>query len=177
MLPIKVLTMPLYSYKGITPLIAPDVYIAPTACIIGDVTIGPGSSVWFNAVLRGDMAPITLGEGCNVQDNCTIHTDTDLPAILGNRCSMGHGAIVHAATLEDNVLVAIGAVVLSGAYVGAGSLIAAKALVAEGKQIPPGSLVMGIPGRVAREVTAAEMRRIAGTAAHYIEEAKNYRNG
>ncbi len=102
--------MPVYSYKGISPRIAPDVYISPTAVIIGDVTIGAGSSVWFNAVLRGDMAPIVIGEGCNVQDNCTIHTDTDLPAILGNRCSMGHAAIVHAATLEDNVLVAIGAV-------------------------------------------------------------------
>lgn len=168
--------MPIYPYKGISPRIAPDVYIAPTAVIIGDVTIGAGSSVWFNAVLRGDMAPIVIGEGCNVQDNCTIHTDTDLPAILGKRCSMGHAAIVHAATLEDNVLVAIGAVVLSGAYIGTGSLIAAKALVAEGKQIPPHSLVMGIPGRVAREVSASETRRIAGTAEHYILEAQNYRN-
>lgn len=166
--------MPIYPYKGITPRVAPDVFIAPTACIIGDVTIGAGSSIWFNAVLRGDMAPIVIGAGCNVQDNCTIHTDTDMPAIIGDNCSMGHGAIVHAATLEDGVLVAIGAIVLSRAHIGAGSLIAAAALVAEGKHIPPRSLVMGVPGKVAREVTAAERQRIAATAAHYLEEAKNY---
>ncbi len=166
--------MPIYPYKGIMPRIAADVYIAPTACVIGDVTIGAGSSVWFNAVLRGDMAAITLGEGCNVQDNCVIHTDTDQPAVLGDRCSMGHGAIVHAATLADDVLVAMGAIVLSGAQVGRECIIAAGTVIPEGRQIPARSLVMGTPGKVVREVTAGEMVRIRATAAHYLAEGRSY---
>lgn len=167
--------MPIYPYKGKWPTIAPDVYIAPTACIIGAVTIGAGSSVWFNAVLRADNAPITVGERCNVQDNCTIHTDNDQPAILGDGCSLGHAAVVHGAWLGESVLVAMGAIVLSGATVGDLSLIAANALVSEGKQIPPRSLVIGTPGKVARELTADEIARIRRTADHYVEEAQNYR--
>jgi len=167
-------TMPVYPYKGKWPRIAPDVYLAPTACVIGDVTIGAGSSVWFNAVLRADNAPIVLGARCNVQDNCTIHTDDDLPAILGDGCSLGHAAVVHGARLANDVLVAMGAIVLSGATVGAESIIAANAVVTEGRQIAARSLVVGTPGKVAREVTEVETARIRLTSDHYVAEARNY---
>jgi carbonic anhydrase/acetyltransferase-like protein (isoleucine patch superfamily) len=138
------------------------------------VTIGSRSSVWFGATLRGDTEPLTIGEGCDIQDHCTLHTDVGFPLIFGNYVSLGHNAIVHSAVLGDYVLVAMAATILTGAKIGAGSIIAANALVPEGREIPPRSLVVGTPGKVIREVTDAEYERIVQTAADYRQLAETY---
>jgi carbonic anhydrase/acetyltransferase-like protein (isoleucine patch superfamily) len=157
--------------------IHPTVFIAENAQIIGDVTIHKDSSVWFNATIRGDAAPITIGEGTNVQDNAVIHVDEGQPTTIGKRVTIGHSAVVHAATVEDDVLIGIGAIVLSGAKIGRHSIIAAGALVPEGVEIPPRSLVMGVPGKIVRHVKDEERARIEEGAQHYIERAKNYWKG
>jgi carbonic anhydrase/acetyltransferase-like protein (isoleucine patch superfamily) len=157
--------------------IHPTVFIAETATVIGDVTLGKESSVWFSAVLRGDAAPITIGEGTNVQDNAVIHVDEGLPTKIGKRVTIGHGAIVHAATVEDDVLIGMGCIILSGAQIGTNSIIAAGAVVREGMQVPPRSLVMGVPGKIVREVSEADIERIHNGAQSYIERAKNYWRG
>lgn len=157
--------------------IDPTAYIAPGAALVGAVTIGRAASVWFNATLRGDMAPITIGEESNIQDNCVVHVDHDAPARIGARVTMGHGAIVHAATIEDEVLVAMKAVVLSGCHVGRRSLIGAGAVVPEGTRIPEGSLVLGVPARVVRPLRPEEIERVMKNAQSYVELAAAYRSG
>ncbi len=169
--------MPLLPYLDHIPRVAPGVFIAPDAYVIGRVTIGPRSSVWFGATVRGDIEPVVLGEGVNIQEHCVLHTDPGFPTILGNYVSLGHHALVHSATLEDYVLVAMSATVLSGARIGEGSIIAANALVPEGRQIPPRSLVVGTPGKVIREVTSEEYDRIVETATTYFRLAEEYRTG
>jgi carbonic anhydrase/acetyltransferase-like protein (isoleucine patch superfamily) len=166
--------MPLLKFLDYTPQIAPDVYVAPDAYVIGRVSIGPDSSVWFGSTLRGDNEPITLGTGVNIQDHCTLHTDPGFPVVLGDHVSLGHNAIVHGAILEDHVLIAMAATVLTGAKIGAGSIIAANALVPEGREIPPRSLVVGTPGKVIREITDAEYERIVETSASYMKLAQQY---
>ncbi len=157
--------------------IHPSVFIAETGTVIGDVTIGKDSSVWFSAVLRGDSAPIFVGEGTNIQDNAVVHVDTDMPAVIGKRVTVGHSAIVHAATVEDDVLIGMGAIILSGAKIGSFSIIAAGAVVVEGEEIPARSVVMGIPGRVVRQIKDKEVAMIEADAQRYIERAKNYWKG
>ncbi len=157
--------------------IHPTVFIAETATVIGDVTIGKESSVWFSAVLRGDGAPITIGEGTNVQDNAVIHVDQGGPTNIGRHVTIGHGAIVHAAEVEDEVLIGMGAVILSRAKIGSHSIIAAGSVVPEGMQVPPRSLVMGVPGKVVRHVTDEEIERIHNATRNYIERARNYWKG
>ena len=157
--------------------IHPTVFIAETATVIGDVTIGKDSSIWFSAVLRGDAGPITVGEGTNVQDNAVIHVDVGEPTSVGRRVTIGHGAIIHSATVEDHVLIGMGAIVLSRAKIGSHSIIAAGSVVPEGREIPPRSLVMGVPGKVVRHVTDEEATQIEAGAEHYIERAKNYWRG
>src|SRR6266516_5332691 len=127
--------MPLLPYLDHAPRIASDVFIAPDAHVIGRVTIGPRSSVWFGCTLRGDMEPLTIGEAVNVQDHAVLPTDVGFPLVIGDYVSLGHIAVVHGAVIEDHVLVAIGAIVLSGAKIGAGSIIAANALVPENREI------------------------------------------
>ena len=153
----------------------PTAYIAAGAIVLGDVTIGAESSVWFNAVLRGDTDAIRIGKQTNVQDLCVIHCDEGLPCTLGDRVTMGHAAVVHGATIGDDCLIGMKAVVLNRATIGEGSLIAVGAVVTEGTQIPPGSLVMGIPGRVVRQLSEVDRLRIQHAAAHYVEAAKRYR--
>jgi carbonic anhydrase/acetyltransferase-like protein (isoleucine patch superfamily) len=157
--------------------IHPTVFVAETATVIGDVTIGKDSSVWFSAVLRGDAAPITVGEGTNVQDNAVIHVDHQAPTHVGRRVTIGHGAIVHSATVEDHVLIGMGAIILSGAVIGSHSIIAAGSVVPEGREVPQRSLVMGVPGKVVRHVTEEEVRQIEEGAEHYVERARNYWRG
>ncbi len=157
--------------------IHPSVFIAETATVIGDVTIGKEASVWFSAVIRGDAAPITIGEATNVQDNAVIHVDAGAPTHIGKRVTIGHVAIVHAATLADDVLIGMGAIILSGARVGENCIIAAGALVPEGVQIPPRSLVIGVPGKIVREVNEVDIERIRNAASNYVERAKNYWRG
>jgi carbonic anhydrase/acetyltransferase-like protein (isoleucine patch superfamily) len=156
-------------------LIDPSVFIARGAVVLGDVTIGAESSVWFQAVIRGDTDAIRIGKQTNIQDSCVLHCDAGVPCTLGDRVTLGHGAIVHGATVGDDCLIGIRAVVLNRAVIGAGSLIAVGALVTEGVEIPPGSLVMGVPGRIVRQVTERDRERIRHAAQHYVEAARCYR--
>jgi carbonic anhydrase/acetyltransferase-like protein (isoleucine patch superfamily) len=166
--------MPLFPFNGITPTVADDVFVAPGAMVIGDVTIGPGSSVWYGAVLRGDIAPIRVGRGSNVQDGSVLHVDEGVPCILGDDVVIGHGAVVHAATIEDGALVAMHATVLSHAVVGKESIVGAHALVPPGKAFPPRSLIVGVPGKVAREVTDAEAAETRDNARRYAGYAQQH---
>src|SRR5438128_3253804 len=152
--------MPILPYKGTWPTIAEDVFIAPGAMVIGNVTIHEGASIWYNAVVRGDTAPIVIGRRTNVQDNCTLHVDAGAPLTIGDECTVGHGAVVHGATVGDHVLVGMNAAVLSHAQVGAGTVIASSALVGERKVIPEGVLAIGVPAKVARDVPAEEAEHI-----------------
>lgn len=157
--------------------IHPTAFVAPTAVVLGDVTLGPEASVWYHTVLRGDTASIVVGEATNVQDGTVIHVDEGQPAVIGARVGIGHRAILHGCTVEDECLIGMGSVVLNGVRVGAGSVIAAGAVVPEGMQVPPGSLVMGVPARVARPVDAALRSRIRSTWEHYVAEARRHRAG
>ncbi len=156
--------------------VAPDAFIATGAVLTGEVTLGRRSSVWFNAVLRGDLAPIVVGDDSNIQDGVVVHVEVDGPVLVGRRVTVGHLAILHGAVVEDDCLIAMGAKVLSAARIGAGSLVGAGALVTEGMQIPPGSLVLGVPGRVVRPLTEAERRRIASNWDVYVQYAAQYRS-
>jgi carbonic anhydrase/acetyltransferase-like protein (isoleucine patch superfamily) len=152
----------------------PTAFVAPGAVVVGDVTLGAGASVWFNTVVRGDTAPITVGEGSNIQDSSVVHVDEGQPAVIGARVTVGHRAIVHGCVIGDDCLVGMGSVILSGARLGEGSLIGAGALVLENQVIPPGSLVLGTPGKVTGQVSAAQRESMRGGAAHYRALARSY---
>jgi carbonic anhydrase/acetyltransferase-like protein (isoleucine patch superfamily) len=157
--------------------IHPTAYIHPQAVVLGDVTLGARASVWPTAVLRGDSDRIVVGPESNVQDGSVLHADHGLPASVGARVAIGHRAIVHGAIVEDGCLIGMGCVVLNGARVGAGSIIGAGAVVTEGMQIPPGSLVLGVPARVVKPVTPEMTARIAGTVNAYLELQEQHRQG
>ena len=163
-------------YRGIRPRIHPSVFIAEGAQIIGDVEIGAESSVWFNTVIRGDVHYIRIGEKTNVQDNCVLHvTHETYPLVVGSGVTVGHGAILHAATIKDHCLIGMGAKVLDNATVGSYSLVAAGALVLEGFEVPEGVLVAGIPAKIKRKLTDEERRQIVQSAQNYINYVKSYR--
>ena len=162
-------------FKNKKPRIHSSVFIAPGAHVIGDVKLDRGVSVWFTAVLRGDLAPIRVGEGTNVQEGCVLHVDYEQPCVLKKGIIMGHQAVAHACTVEDGVLIGIGAKILSGAYVGAFSLIGAGALVLENAKIPERSLVLGVPGKVIRRLTSKEVFDQVAHARRYKELAAVYR--
>lgn len=162
-------------FGGITPRIHDTVFIAPGAHVIGDVSLARGCSVWFTAVLRGDLAPIRIGEGSNIQDGCVVHVDRGEPCRIGKGVILGHQATAHACVIEDGVLVGIGARILSGARIGRFSLIGAGTVVKEGARIPERSLVVGIPGRVVRRLTAGEAATHVPWARRYAELAKTYK--
>ena len=159
------------------PTVDQSAFIHQAAILIGNVTIGPRSSVWPTAVLRGDSDAIVVGEDTNVQDGAIMHADPGLPAVLGHRVSVGHRAIVHGATVEDDCLIAMGAILLNGVQVGTGSLVAAGAVCKEGMRIPPNSLVLGVPARVAREATSEITERIQRTWRAYVRLSGEYRTG
>lgn len=167
--------MGVYSVNGIAPKIAPDVFIAPGAIVAGDVEIGAGSSVWFNAVLRGDVAPIRIGARSNVQDGAVLHVDPGTPCIVGNDVIIGHGAIVHGTTVGDGVTIGMGAIVLSRSTVGARAVIAAGAVVSEDAVVAPGALMMGIPARERRIMDDEQQARMMQGAARYVENARNFK--
>ena len=157
------------------PVFGRDVFLAPSATVIGDVKTGDDASFWFGVVARGDVNWIRIGSGTNIQDGGKLHVTTDrFPLTIGDRVSVGHGAIVHGCTIGDDCLIGIGATVLDGAFVGPGSIVAAGALVPEGAQIPDGSLALGIPARVVRPVSEEETQRILRTAEHYINLKNMY---
>ena len=153
-------------------LIHSTVFVAPGAVILGDVTIGECSSVWYGAVLRGDLAPIVIGCQTNVQDGCIIHVEGTHPCRVGDRVTLGHGAVLHGCTVEDDVLIGIRATVLDGAVISSGSIVGAGAVVTEGTVIPVGSLALGIPARVVGSVSEEQRERIRHAAAHYVEAAR-----
>ncbi len=163
------------SYKDKHPQIAEDAFIAPTATIIGDVTIEAGASIWYGTVVRGDLAPITIGADSNIQDNCTIHVDVDKPAVIGRQVTVGHNAVVHGCTLEEQTLVGMNAVVLSGAVVKTGSIIAAGALIKEGQTVGPFQLLAGMPA-IPKKTFDREILEILKLPVHeYLELAAEHR--
>jgi carbonic anhydrase/acetyltransferase-like protein (isoleucine patch superfamily) len=145
--------------------------------VLGDVTLGPRASVWYGAVLRGDMAAIVVGEDTNLQDGTIVHVDLGKPARIGARVGVGHRAILHACTVADDCLIGMGAILLNDVHIGAGSVVAAGAVVPEGTRVPPGSLVVGVPARVTRPVDAELRARIRQTWEHYVAEAERHRRG
>ncbi|MGW7236305.1 gamma carbonic anhydrase family protein [Streptomyces sp. NPDC054804] len=160
---------------GREPKIEDDVFVAPTASVIGDVTLKAGASVWYGAVVRGDVEKITVGAQANVQDNVTLHADPGFPVSVGERVSIGHNAVVHGATVGDDCLIGMGATVLNGAVIGAGSLVAAQALVPQGMVVPAGSLVAGVPAKVKRSLSEEELQGVTLNGTLYAELAKAHR--
>ena len=167
--------MPMLPFRGQWPRLGDRVFTANGAQVVGDVTIGDTTNIWYNAVLRGDMAAISVGAGCSIQDGCVVHVDHDMPTFIGNHVVVGHNAIIHGATVGDHVLVGMNATVLSEANIGAGSIIGAGAVVPERRTIPPRSLVLGIPGKVVRAVTDAEYQAVVTLARHYVGYGAEHR--
>jgi carbonic anhydrase/acetyltransferase-like protein (isoleucine patch superfamily) len=159
------------------PTIHPTAFIASTAAVMGDVTLGEEASVWYGAVLRGDMAPIVIGSQSNIQDGTIVHVDEGVACRVGQRVGVGHRVVLHGCTVGDDCLIAMGSVLLNGVVVGSGSVVAAGAVVPEGMRIPARSLVMGVPGRIVRQVDAPLAERVAETWRHYVDEAKAHKSG
>ena len=157
--------------------IHPTAFIAPSAVVLGDVTLGPRASVWYTAVLRGDTAPIVVGEASNVQDGTIIHVDAGVPATVGARVGIGHRVVLHGCTIEDECLIGMGSVLLNGVHIGTGSVVAAGAVVPEGLRVPPGSVLVGVPARITRAVDEGLKARIRATWEHYVTEAERHRSG
>lgn len=156
-------------YKGKKPVLGERVFLAEGARVIGDVEIGDDSSVFYNAVIRADLAEIRIGKRTNIQDNVSIHLSQDVGVLVGDEVTVGHNAILHACTIEDNVLIGMGAIVMDGARIRKNSVVAAGALVPQNKEYPEGSLIVGAPARVARQLTEEEIRRFREGVQHYIE--------
>ncbi|MDR0634656.1 MAG: gamma carbonic anhydrase family protein [Azoarcus sp.] len=169
--------MGIYALDGSRPRINEDCWIAHTATVIGDVTLGRDVSIWYNVVIRGDNAPIAIGDGTNVQDGSILHNDEGVPLTIGAGVTVGHMAMLHGCTIGDGCLIGINAVVLNNAVLGRNCLIGANALIPEGKTIPDRSLVVGSPGRVLRTLTDDELARLHGNARHYIDNARRFRAG
>lgn len=156
--------------------IHPTVFIAQGAVIVGEVTIGEAASVWFNATLRGDTTPITIGPRSNIQEGCILHADPGFPAIIGTGVTVGHGAVVHGAQVGDNSLIGIRSVLLNGVIVGENCIVGASALLTEGKEFPPGSLILGTPAKVVRSLTPEEIERNRRAAAEYVKRSRAFMN-
>ena len=167
--------MPLYAYRGKSPVVASDAWIAPTACLIGDVTVESGASVWYNATVRGDTCYVRIGAGTSVQDNSVIHTDPEVPTLIGAHVTIGHGAIVHSSVIEDNVLIGTAAVLVGRNRVGRETIVGAGAVLPEGMTVPEGKLVVGVPARVVRDTRPEDARWTSGAAEHYVELSTEYR--
>ena len=161
-------------YLGKRPVIGKNVYIAPTAAVIGDVTVEDGASIWFGAVVRGDEAPIRIGRDTNIQDNVTVHTDIDKPAIIGSAVTVGHNAVVHGCTIEDGCLIGIAAIVLNDAQVATGTVVAAGALVREGQRVGPHALLAGVPAAVKRQLDPAMAARLRSPVDNYLRMSAEY---
>ncbi|MBN9319195.1 MAG: gamma carbonic anhydrase family protein [Caulobacterales bacterium 68-7] len=168
--------MPVYALGAEAPDLPDngDFWVAPNATLIGKVILKPGASIWFNAVLRGDNDPITIGEGSNVQDGSVLHTDAGAPLTLGRDVTVGHMAMLHSCIIGDNSLIGMGAIVLSRAKIGRNCLIGAGALIPEDKEIPDNSLVVGAPGRVVRTLDDTQAARLAESAQHYVDNWRRY---
>lgn len=162
-------------YQDAQPTIDPTAWLAPTATVIGAATLAAESSVFYGAVVRADMDRVELGSSSNLQDNVVVHTDTGFPTLIGNGVSVGHLSVVHGCSIDDDVLIGMGSTILNGASIGSQSLIAAGTVVLEGTVIPPRSLVAGVPGKVRRELTDAEVDKVTDNARHYVQLQRNHR--
>ncbi|MGH1465551.1 MAG: gamma carbonic anhydrase family protein [Cognatishimia sp.] len=169
--------MTLYSLDGVSPDIADDTWVAPDATLVGKVVLEVGASVWFGCTLRGDNEEIRIGTGSNVQENSVLHTDMGYPLTIGTNCTIGHRAMLHGCTIGDNSLIGMGATVLNGAKIGNNCLIGAGALITEGKVIPDGSLVMGAPGKVVRQLDAEAIAGLTKSAEGYQKNMRRFRDG
>jgi carbonic anhydrase/acetyltransferase-like protein (isoleucine patch superfamily) len=171
--------MTIFALDGVSPTLpeGDDYWIAPDAILIGDVTIESGVSIWFGSTLRGDTEPLKIGEGSNIQENTVIHADPGFPVTIGADCTIGHKAMIHGCIIGDGTLVGMGATILNGAKIGRACLIGAGALVTEGKVIPDGSLVLGMPGKVVRDLDEDAMARNLASAAGYRKRMRRYRVG
>ena len=166
----------IYNFNNISPKIDSDSWFAPNSVLIGNVTLKKDANVWFNATLRGDVEPITIGEGSNIQDGSVIHTDPGCPATIGKNVTVGHLVMLHGCTIEDDCLIGIGSTILNKAKIGKNSIIGANALITENKVIPERSLVIGSPGKVIRQVSDEEIIHIKENAEHYVKNYKKYKN-
>lgn len=161
--------------KGKKPKVGKDVYVAQTAQVIGEVTIGEYSSIWPGAVLRADIEPIKIGKRSSIQDGVLIHVNWDLPAVVGDYVTVGHGAIIHGCKIANNCLIGMGAIILDGARIEKNCLIGAGSLVPEGRKISEGSLVLGVPGRVVRKLDRKEIKKLKDAALEYLDFAKKFK--
>ncbi len=152
-------------------------FVADTAVVIGEVTLKNHASVWWGAVLRGDYDAIIVGQESNIQDNCVVHMDEDFPVSIGDRVTVGHKAVLHGCTIGNNSLIGINSIVMNGAIVGNNCLVGSNTLITEGKEIPDGSLVLGSPGKVIRQISGAEIEEITGFSERYVNNARRYREG
>jgi carbonic anhydrase/acetyltransferase-like protein (isoleucine patch superfamily) len=162
-------------FGGLTPKVAASAYVDPSAQLIGDVVVGERSSVWPNASLRGDTGPIRIGEESSIQDNCALHLDEGFPLMVGDRVTVGHSVTLHGCIVEDDSLIGIGATILNGAKIGKGAVVAAGSLVPEYMEVPPATLVMGVPAKPRRAVAPEEHARFAEGVKHYVEKARIYK--
>ena len=171
--------MPLHSLDGVRPTVPADgsYWLAPDARVIGNVTLAEGVGIWFGAVLRGDNEPIVVGPNTNIQDHVVVHTDPGAPATIGEGCTIGHRALIHGCSIGNNVLVGMGAIILNRAVIGDNCLIGAGALVPEDRVIPPNSLVLGMPGKVARQLTDENIAALRGSAERYLANWKRFAKG
>ena len=164
------------SFRGARPAVSASAYIDPSAVLIGEITVGDRSSVWCNVTVRADTSSVSIGDDTNIQDNSCLHEDADAPLRIGDRVVVGHSCTVHGCDVGDDCLVGMGSTILSKARIGAGSIVAAGAVVLGGTDVPPRSLLAGVPAKVKRSVTAAEVERTRENAAHYVELTEQHRN-
>lgn len=169
--------MAIYRLDDVFPRIADSAWVADSAQVIGDVVMGDGSSVWFGSVVRGDSARILIGAGSNIQDLSVLHADEGMPMVIGERVTVGHQAMLHGCTIGDESLIGIGAVVLNGARIGRNCLVGAGALVTEGKEFPDGSMIIGSPARVVKQLSVAQIDGLRRSAKHYTANAQRFRAG
>ncbi len=171
--------MSLYELDGKAPELPADgqYFIAETATVIGNVRLKSNASVWFGSVLRGDNELIEIGEGSNVQDNCTFHTDPGFPLTIGKNCTIGHNVILHGCTIEDGALIGMGSIIMNGARIGKGCVVGAGAIITEGKEFPERSLVVGAPAKVIRALTPEQLSALTQGAPHYVSNSKRFKTG
>lgn len=169
--------MTIYQLDEHTPEVHPTAFVADSAQVVGRVTLGAGSSVWFNTVIRADNEPMTIGAGSNIQDGSVLHSDTGFPLSVGERVTVGHQVVLHGCTVGDESLIGIGAVVLNGAKIGKHCLVGAGSLVTEGKEFPDGSMILGSPAKVVRQLTPEQIDGLRRSAQHYIANAQRFQAG
>ena len=167
----------IWSLDGIAPVVGRGVFVAPTATVVGNVTLGDDVSVWFGAVLRGDVEKLTIGKGSNIQDNSVCHSDPGSPLVVGDHVTVGHGVILHGCRVGDGSLIGMGSTILNDARIGKNCLVGATALVTEGKEFPDGMLIVGSPARAIRALSPEELARMAQSPGRYVERGRQYLAG